>query len=129
MALWNESLAGVSAKLPTYGGSFPAGQLQDNLDTAGGLVLSRVGTVGDVPAVLVTLASRVVEFGAAALVEQASRPEEQGSGSRGTMLWAQFEDLLERLVAGVEAAGGEPNIETRPAFAFAPPLGLDYRAF
>lgn len=130
MALFAESLAGVENKLPTYDSIIDTSQVNDNLGTAGGLVLSRIGTVGDVPAPLTDLASKVIEYGAAALTEQQNFPEQSTmTTSRGNVLWAQFLDLLERLVAGVEAAGGEPNVETRPAFSFAPPWMVQYMDF
>jgi hypothetical protein len=128
--LFGESIAGVENKLPTYDGIVNVDQVNDNLGTAGGIVLSRIGTVGDVPPTLVDLASKVIEYGAAGLTEQQNFPEQStATNSRGNLLWAQFEDLLERLVAGVEAAGGEPNVETRPAFNFAPPWMIQYMEF
>lgn len=130
MALWRESVEGVSNKLPTREGDLDVSQVVDNLCTAAGLVLARVGDVGLVPDVLVDLASKVVEFGAASLTEQQDFPEQStNKDALGNVLWTTFMSMMQMLVDGVEAVGGEPNVETRPAFTFAPPWMIPYRAF
>jgi hypothetical protein len=130
VALYSESQSGVSNKLPTYNGVLNVDQVNDNLATAADIVLSRVGTVGDVPPTMVDFASKVIEYGAAALTEQQNFPEQSTSDtSLGQVLWRIFNQLLEQMVAGVEAAGGEPNVETRPAFSFAPPWMTQYQQF
>jgi hypothetical protein len=128
--LWQETIEGVSIKLPTREGNINPERAYDNLITAGGLVLSRVGAVGLVPAVLVPLASKVVEYGAAWLTEVQDFPERSTeTDSSASVLSVQFQSMLEQLVAGIEAVGGEPNVETRPAYSFDPPWMLRYQAF
>ncbi len=130
MALFNESQTGVSNKLPTYAGVFDAAQVTDNLETAADLVLARVGSAAAVPTPLWDLGSKVIEYGASALTEQQNFPEQStAKDSMAQVLWALFTSLLEQLVAGVEALGGTPNVETQPAFNFAPPWMIQYRQF
>jgi hypothetical protein len=128
--LWGASIQGVNNKLPTREGQLNADQVNDNLETASGLVLSRVGAVGLVPQVLVNLAAKVVEYGAAALTEQQDFPEQStDKASLAVALWALFGKLTEQLVTGVEAVGGEPNVAERAEFNFAPPLMIQYQSF
>ena len=122
--LWGASIAGVTNKLPTYiaGGQIDQGMALDALETASGLVLARVGAVGQVPEVLANLAAKVVETGAAAMIEKSSFPEQSTDAkSLGSVLWSTYEQLLEALVAGVEAVGGDPNVAMQPVFSMPPP--------
>lgn len=120
--LWGASISGVDDKLPTREGVIDQGRALDALETVSGLVLARVGAVGDVPAALANLAAKVVETGAAAIIEKSDFPEQSTDAkSLGNLLWSTYLELLEALVAGVEALGGEPNIQMQPMFAFPPP--------
>jgi hypothetical protein len=120
--LWGASPAGISVKLPTREGRLNQGQAIDTLETISGLVLARVGSVGDIPTPLLSLASKVVETGAAALIEISDFPEQStDTNSLGQILWKQYNSLLEALVAGVEALGGEPDVMKSPLYNFPPP--------
>jgi len=131
--LWGATIDGVSNKLPTRaaaGIQLDVGRAVDNLETISGLVVARVGAPDAIPPVLTTLAARVVEYGAAALFEQQDFPEASTSDtSNAAVLWKQYEDLLQQLEDGVEAVGGEPNVQLRPIFTFDPPYMVRYREF
>src|ERR1039458_690729 len=100
--LWGASVQGVSNKLPTRNGSLDQTRVLDNLGTASGLVLAKVGDEAAIPPVLVDLASKVVEYGAAALTEQQDFPETAtAKDSAATVLWGMFADLAGQLQAGV----------------------------
>jgi hypothetical protein len=128
--LWGASVGGVSNKLPTREGNLNTGQVTDNLETVSGLVLAKVGDVSAVPDALVELAGKVVEFGAAALTEMQDFPEQSTrDSSPAASLWAQYELLAGELQAGVEALGGEPDVQQRPAYMFPPPSLTRYQRF
>lgn len=128
--LWGASINGVSNKLPTRNGVLNTAQVTDNLETATGLVLARVGSEGAVPPALWQLAARVVEFGAAALTEQQDFPEQSvQKGSLGQALWGLFETAIAQVVSGVEALGGEPSVAERPAYNFGPQKMLEWIRF
>ncbi len=100
------------------------------LETVTGLVVARVGSTTAVPSELQNLAAKVVETGAAALIEQGDFPEQSTqAGSLAARLWALYDKLLEALVAGVEALGDSPAVSMRPAYNFPPPLLTRYMNF
>ena len=128
--LWGASITGISDKLPTREGVIDQGRCMDALETASGLVVARVGSSTAVPAALVNLAAKVVETGAAALIETGDFPEQStDKTSLGATLWATFETLLTALQLGVEAAGGEPAVSLRPRYVFPPPLMVSMMGF
>lgn len=123
--LWGASVQGVSNKLPTRMGKLVEPQVVDNLETASGMLLALVGSEDAVPLALWEFAARVVETGAAALTEQQDFPEEStAKTSLAAVLWAQFMGWQASVQAGVEALGGEPPTQERPAYSFAPPAGI-----
>lgn len=131
--LWGATIDGISNKLPTRaaaGVPLDAGRAVDNLETAAGRVLAKIGSVDALPAPLVALAGHVIEYGAAAQFELQDFPEESVSNtSSAAVLEAKFVQLLNELVAGVEALGGEPNVQMRPIFTFDPPSMIRYKEF
>lgn len=128
--LWGATPGGVNNKLPTREGKLDGAQVVDNLETCSGYLLSIVGREDAVPAGLVELAARAVEWGAASLTEQQDFPEQStAKGSMAQMCWSQFTQLAERVLAGIEAAGGEPPVSERPAFSFGPPRMLEWLRF
>lgn len=125
--LWGASVQGVSNKLPTRMGKLVEPQVVDNLETASGMILALVGSEDAVPVPLWEFVARVVETGAAALTEQQDFPEQSTEKtSLASVLWAQFMGWQKNVQAGVEAAGGEPPIQERPAYNFAPPSGIQW---
>jgi hypothetical protein len=128
--LWGASITGIDNKLPTREGVIDQGRALDALETVSGLVLARVGSVSSLPPLLQNLGAKVVETGAAAMIESGDFPEQStDSGSLASRLWAMYEQLLEALVSGVEALGGDPAVSLRPAFNFPPPSLLRYQQF
>lgn len=128
--LWGASIAGINNKLPTREGNIDQGRALDALETVSGLVLARVGSTTALPAGLQNLGAKVIETGAAAMIETGDFPEQSTSDtSLGARLEAKYEQLLEALVAGVEALGGDPAVSLRPAFNFPPPMMLRYQQF
>lgn len=128
--MFTESFQGVSNKLPTRDGNLNQTRVQDNLNTAGGIVVSRVGGVGLVPSLLTELASLVIEWGAAALTELQDFPEQSTEAdSAYQSYWRTFTMLTDTLVKGVEALGGEPDVQERPIFTFDPPALTPYQQF
>lgn len=126
--LWGASIAGIYDKLPTRAPySIDAGRCMDALETVSGLVAGRVGSDTAVPAALTNLAAKVIETGAAAIIEQGDFPEQSSEKtSLGMVLWARYESLLQSLAAAVEEMGGEPPVSMRPAFNFPPPSMYGY---
>lgn len=128
--LWGASISGISDKLPTREGVIDQGRCLDALETATGLVVARVGSATAVPTILQNLAAKVVETGAAALIETGDFPEQStDKTSLGATLWAMYGQLLDALQAGVEAVGGEPAVSNRPLYVFPPPLMTAYMQF
>lgn len=128
--LWGANTGGILAKLPTREGQLDIGQARDALETYSGLVLARVGSVGDIPPALTNLAARVIETGAAAMIEISDFPEQStDANSLGQVLLRRYEVMVDALVAGVEALGGEPDIMQAPAVSFPAPRFPDRRVF
>lgn len=128
--LWGASISGILNKLPTREGVIDQGRGLDALETVSGLVLARVGSTTALPAGLQNLGAKVIETGAAAMIETGDFPEQStDAASLGARLWAMYEQLLEALVAGVEALGGDPAISLRPAWNFPPPDMWRYQQF
>jgi hypothetical protein len=128
--LWGASITGILNKLPTREGAVDQGRALDALETISGLVLARVGSTTALPAGLENLGAKVIETGAAAMVEQGDFPEQStDKGSLAQVLWGQYGQLLDALQAGVEALGGDPAVSLRPAYVFPPPLMLRYQQF
>lgn len=128
--LWGASVSGVSDKLPTREGVIDQGRCLDALETVSGLVLARVGSSTAIPAGLTNLAAKVIETGAASMIEAGDFPEQStDKASRAQMLWGQYLQLLESLVSGIEALGGEPAVSLRPVYVFPPPGMYGYQRF
>lgn len=128
--LWGATPDGVSNKLPTREGRLDGAQVVDNLETCSGYLLSIVGSEGAVPAGLVELAARTVEWGAASLTEQQDFPEQStAKTSTAQVCWAQFEKLAAQVLNGVTAVGGEPPVSERPAFNFGPTRLIEWLQF
>lgn len=122
IVLWGASTDGILKKLPTREGRLDDGQAYDKLETISSLVLGRVGAVGSIPPQLEDLAAKVVEYGAAALLEITDFPEQSTDvNSTGQVLWRTYMQLLDALVKAVEAVGGSPDVMERPAYNFPPP--------
>jgi hypothetical protein len=125
--LWGASPDGILTKLPTREGHIDYGRMVDSLEMVSGLVLGIVGSDTAIPAPLLNLASKVIETGAAAAIEQEDFPEQStNAASLGRVLWDRYAQLLKSLRDAVEALGDEPNIMQTPAFNFPPPMFLNY---
>lgn len=128
--LWRASITGIANKLPTRQGLIDQGRALDALETVSGLVLARVGSTTALPVGLQNLGAKVIETGAAAMIETGDFPEQStDTASLGARLWALYDQLLEALVAGVEALGGDAAVSMRPAFVFPPPSMIRYTQF